>query len=85
MAQHLEDIGKETYLENNGYTWDESYEVYLNKEHWKIFSKEYIEYQPFDTLMARLEEAITPNQWQIYTMRESEEDIHNMRMHYGAK
>ena len=82
---HLEDIGKETYLQNHGYTWDERYDVYLNKEQWKMFSKEYIEYQPFDTLLLNLDDEVTPDHWKIYTISESEEDVHNMRIHYGAK
>jgi len=82
---HLEDIGKETYLQNQGYTWDERYQVYLNREQWKIFSKEYIEYQPFDTLLINLEDDITPDHWKIYSIGETEEDLHNMRIHYGAK
>lgn len=85
MAQHLEDIGKESYFENRDYKWDETYEVYLNRDQWKIFSKEYIEFQPFDTLMANLEEEVVSGHWKFYTIKESEEDLHNMRQHYGAK
>lgn len=82
---NLEDIGKETYLQNQGYTWDERYQVYLNKQHWKIFSKEYIEYQPFDILLANLDDEIIPDHWKIYSISETEQDLHNMRIHYGAK
>ena len=49
---HLEDFGKETYFEKNGYIWDARIEAYVNKEEWKIFSKEYIDDHSFDNLLS---------------------------------
>ena len=81
---HLEDFGKETYFENHGYVWDHRYESYINKEEWKIFTKNYIDDHSFDILLANLNEDVIPNHWKIYSNTESEIDIHNIHKHYGA-
>ena len=81
---HLEDFGKETYFENHGYVWDARIEAYVNKEEWKIFSKEYIDDHSFDTLLSSLQEEPVPNQWKIYSNTESPLDVHNVHKHYGV-
>ena len=81
---NLEDFWKQTYFENHGYTWDHRYEAYINKEEWKIFTKNYIDDHPFDILLAKFSEESTPNHWKIYSNTESEIDIHNIHKHYGA-
>ena len=47
---HLEDVGKETYFEKNGYIWDARIEAYVNNAEWKKYSKEYIDDHTFDKL-----------------------------------
>ncbi|MBD3610447.1 MAG: hypothetical protein HUJ30_07840 [Gammaproteobacteria bacterium] len=81
---NLEDFGKETYFEQQGYEWEPRFESYVNKKEWKIFSKEYIDDHSFDTLLANMEDDVTPSQWKIYVNTESSEDVHNMRRHYGS-
>ena len=82
---HLEDIGKETYFENHGYTWDPKFECYVNKDEWKIFSKDYIEDHSFDMLLNDMQQASTPGRWNVYFDTESSVDIHNLHAHYGVK
>jgi hypothetical protein len=81
---YLEDFGKETYFQEHGYTWEPKFESYVNKEDWKIFSKEYIDDHSFDILLANFEEEPTPGHWKIYTNTESPVDIHNVHRHYGC-
>ena len=81
---HLEDFGKETYFEKNGYIWDARIEAYVNKAEWKIFSKEYIDDHSFDTLLSNLQEEPSSNQWKIYFNTESSLDIHNVHKHYSV-
>ena len=81
---HLEDFGKETYFEKNGYIWDARIEAYVNKSEWKIFSKEYIDDHSFDTLLSNFQEEPSPNQWKVYYNTESPLDVHNARKHYGV-
>lgn len=80
---NLEDFGKQTYFETHGYVWDARTQAYVNKEAWKIFSKDYIDDHPFDTLLANLQEGTVPNQWKIYCNVESSLDMHNIHKHYG--
>jgi hypothetical protein len=81
---NLEDVGKETYFEKHGYTWDPRIESYVNKEEWKIFSKEYIDDHSFDILLANLQEESSPGKWKIYFNTESPIDIHCLHKHYGV-
>ena len=81
---HLEDFGKETYFEEHGYTWDARIEAYVSKSQWKIFTREYIDDHPFDTLLLDLQEEPVPNQWKTYVNAEAPLDIHNVHKHYGA-
>jgi hypothetical protein len=82
--QYLEDFGKETYFEKHGYTWDSRIEAYLNKDEWKIFSKDYIDDHSFDTLMANFQEDSTPGHWKVYLNVESSADVRNIHKHYGV-
>lgn len=84
MAKKLEDIGKETWFEKHGYRWDDRIDAFVNKDHWKIFSKYYIDDHSFDTLLANIEDGITPNQWKVYFNTESPADVHNVHAHYGV-
>lgn len=81
---YLLDIGKETYLQEHGYTWAPEYDAYIHRDQWKIFTRSYLDDHAFETILARLGEAAVPGQWQIYTSTESEVDIHNIHKHYGA-
>ena len=81
---NLEDFGKQTYFKNHGYTWDSRIEGYVNKEEWKIFSKDYIDDHSFDTLLANLQEAPIVGQWKVYFNTESPTDVHNIQRHYGV-
>lgn len=81
---NLEDVGKQTYLEKHGYSWDQRIESYVNKEEWKIFSKAYIDDHTFDTLLANIQEEPSPGHWKIFTNTESPIDVHNLRTHYGV-
>ena len=81
---HLEDFGKETYFEKQGYTWDARIEAYVSKAKWKIFAKENIDDHSFDTLLFNLQEELRPNQWKMYFNTESPLDVHNVHKHYGV-
>lgn len=81
---HLDDIGKENYFEKHGYEWVPRFEAYINREQWKVFTRDYINDHSFDTLLVNLEEAPVSGQWTIYTNTESEDDIHNLHRHYGT-
>ena len=81
---NLEDFGKETYFEKHGYTWDARIEAYVNKQEWKIFSKDYIDDHSFDVLLSNLQEPNNPNHWKIYFNTESPLDVHNVQRHYGV-
>lgn len=81
---NLEDFGKQTYFEKHGYLWDARIQAYVNKEDWKIFSKDYIDDHSFDTLLSNLQEEPVPNQWKIYFNTESQLDVHNIHKHYGV-
>jgi len=81
---HLEDFGKETYFEKIGYVWDDRIEAYVNKAEWKIFSKEYIDDHSFDTLLSKIQEQPSPNQWKVYFNTESPLDVHNVHKHFGV-
>ena len=81
---NLEDFGKQTYFENHGYTWDARIQSYVNKEEWKVFSKDYIDDHSFDILLADMQEEPTPDHWKVYLNTESPIDVHNLREHYGV-
>ncbi len=81
---HLLDIGKETYMEEQGYQWAREFDAYISHEKWKVFTRPYLDDHPFDTILAKLEEEGIEGQWQIYANAESEVDIHNIHKHYGA-
>lgn len=81
---NLEDFGKETYFEKHGYTWDPRTECYVNKEEWKIFSKDYIDDHSFDILLGNFQEESDPGHWKFYLNTESEIDVHNIKKHYGV-
>ena len=81
---NLEDFGKETYFEKHGYSWDDRIEAYVNKQEWKIFSKDYIDDHSFDVLLSNLQEQHSANQWRIYFNTESQLDVHNVHRHYGV-
>jgi hypothetical protein len=81
---NLEDFGKETFFEKHGYRWDPRIEAYVNREEWKIFSKEYIDDHSFDTLLSKLREEHGPNQWKIYFNTEAPMDIRQVHKHYGV-
>ena len=81
---NLEDFGKETYFEKHGYSWDAKIEAYVNRQEWKIFSKDYIDDHSFDTLLSNLQEQHNTNQWKIYFNTESPLDVHNVHRHYGV-
>lgn len=81
---HLEDIGKESYMKEQGYKWVEAYEAYVSQDRWKIFTRNYIEDHTFDTLCAKLAEQPVDGKWQVYANTESEVDIHNIHKHFGA-
>lgn len=80
---NLDDFGKETYLEKHRYTWDPRIESYVNKEEWKIFSKDYIDDHSFDILLANVQEESSSGQWKLYSNTESPIDVHNLHKHYG--
>jgi len=81
---HLQDIGKETYMLEQGYEWVEKYEAFVSHERWKVFTRNYLEDHSFEEIVASLAQAPTEGKWQVYTSRESETDIHNIHKHYGA-
>lgn len=81
---YLEDIGKETYMQEQGYEWIETYEAFISHEKWKIFTRNYIEDHSFDTLCTKLAEESIEGRWQVYANSESEVDIHNIHKHFGA-
>jgi len=82
---NLEDYGKETYLEKHGYTWDARVESYVNKNEWKLFSKDFIDDHSFDKILAGLNEEPSEGVWKFYINHESPTDVHNMRKHYGVR
>jgi len=81
---NLEDFGKETYFEDHGYTWDGRFDIYVNKDQWKIFGKDYIDDHSFDVLMVNLKEEPTPGHWKFYFNTESPLDIHTLGKHYAV-
>lgn len=81
---HLLDVGKETYIKEQGYEWVPEYDSYVSREQWKIFTRSYLDDHSFETILARLADEPTVGQWQIYTSTESEADIHNIHRHYGT-
>lgn len=80
----LQDIGKESYMMEQGYEWVEKYESFVSHEKWKVFTRNYLEDHSFDEICASLEQAPTEGRWQVYTSTESEVDIHNIHKHYGS-
>ena len=80
---NLEDFGKQTYLEEHGYTWDVRYEAYVNKEDWKMFHKDYLDDHSFDIILVDLGEEPHPGHWKLYVNNESSMDMHNINKHYG--
>lgn len=80
----LEDIGKETYMKEQGYEWDEAYQAFLSHREWKIFTRNYLEDHTFDTIREKLAEKHIDGKWQVYANTESEDDIHNIHRHFGA-
>lgn len=80
----LEDIGKETYMKEQGYEWDDTYQAFLSHQKWKIFTRNFLEDHNFDTICAKLAEEPVEGRWQVYANSESEEDIHNIHRHFGA-
>lgn len=82
---NLLDIGKETYLQEQGYKWVPEFESYVNREKWKIFTRTYLDDHSFETILVKLAEEPNSGHWQIYESTESEVDIHNVRRHYGAQ
>lgn len=84
MGQLL-DIGKETYIYDQGYRWVPEYDAYINRERWKIFTRSYLDDHPFETILSKLADEPTIGHWQIYANTESEVDIHNIHLHYGAQ
>lgn len=83
MGQLL-DIGKETYVQEQGYQWVPEFDAYVSREKWKVFTRTYLDDHTFDTILARLAEENVEGQWRIYTSTESEVDVHNIHKHYGA-
>ena len=81
---HLLDIGKETYMQEQGYTWSPEFDAYISHEKWKIFTRNYLDDHSFEIIVARLGEEPHIGQWQIYESTESEVDIHNIHRHYGT-
>ncbi len=81
---HLLDIGKETYMQEQGYEWVPEFDAYINHAQWKVFTRPYLDDHSFDNILARLAEDPVVGQWRIYTNAESEVDIHNIHKHYGA-
>jgi hypothetical protein len=81
---HLEDIGKDTYMQEQGYEWVKAYEAYIHRQQWKVFSRNYLEDHSFDDICAKLAEAPVEGKWRVYSNTESEVDIHNIHKHYGA-
>jgi hypothetical protein len=80
----LEDIGKETYIQEQGYQWEEAYEAFVNHDAWKIFTRNYLEDHSFDTIRDNLAEEPVAGKWRVYANTEADEDIHNIRKHFGA-
>jgi len=81
---HLQDIGKESYLEKHGYEWVEKYEAFISHHHWKVFTRNYLEDHSFDDICTSLAQDSTQGKWQVYASTESEVDLHNIHKHYGA-
>ena len=81
---YLVDIGKETYIKEQGYTWEHQFDAYVSHENWKIFTRTYLDDHSFETILARLADEPTVGHWRIYTSTESEADIHNIHRHYGV-
>lgn len=81
---HLEDIGKESYMQEQGYEWVEAYEAFISHAQWKIFSRNYLEDHTFDTIRAKLAQAPVEGKWQVFSNTEAEVDLHNIHKHYGA-
>ncbi|MCW8827773.1 MAG: hypothetical protein OQK94_01820 [Gammaproteobacteria bacterium] len=81
---HLDDFGKETYMREQGYEWDDTYEAFVSRKQWKLFTRNYLEDHSFDTLRAKLAETPIDGKWQVYANTESEVDIHNIHKHFGA-
>lgn len=81
---HLLDFGKETYMEEQGFSWAPEFDAYISQEQWKIFTRPYLDDHSFETIVKNLEEAPEKGRWRIYTNTESEVDIHNIHKHYGA-
>ncbi|MFO7592902.1 MAG: hypothetical protein R6X15_02505 [Pseudomonadota bacterium] len=80
----LEDIGKETYMKEQGYEWDGAYEAFVSHRDWKIFTRNFLEDHNFDTIREKISAPPTEGKWQVYANNESEEDIHNIHRHFGA-
>lgn len=81
---HLLDVGKESYIQEQGYGWEPEHDAYINHATWKIFTRTYLDDHAFETILARLAEEPTIGQWKIYTSTESEDDIHNIHRHFGT-
>lgn len=81
---HLLDIGKETYMQERGYSWAPEFDAFISHEQWKVFTRPYLDDHTFETILAKLAEGPVVGQWQIYANSESEVDIHNIHKHYGT-
>lgn len=81
---YLQDIGKETYMNEQGYEWVEKYESFISHERWKVFTRNYLEDHSFDEICASIAQPSTEGKWQVYTNTESEVDIHNIHKHFGV-
>lgn len=80
---HLLDFGKESYMQEQGYSWVQEFDAYVSRDKWKIFTRTYLDDHSFETILARLKDELTVGHWQIYRSTESEVDIHNVHRHYG--
>jgi hypothetical protein len=81
---HLEDIGKETYLQQQGFEWIDAYEAFVHRDQWKIFRRDYLEDHSFDSICEKIAEAPMVGRWQIYSNKEADIDLHTIHKHYGA-
>lgn len=81
---HLLDIGKESYLQEQGYEWVPEFDAYIKREQWKMFTREYLDDHSFETILAGLADEPKIGQWHIYASAESEVDIHTIHRHYGT-
>lgn len=80
----LLDMGKETYMQEQGYEWVPKFDAFINRAQWKIFTRNYLDDHSFDIILERLKDEPLTGQWRIYANTESEVDIHNVRRHYGT-